>query len=278
MTAYGRGVLETPLARWTIEISSLNRKGLDLNIQLPPTLLFLDPALRKWAVQIVQRGSVTIRVGCEMREVSHLAAQLKNEKERWEKIAQALKIPTSQVTLSFLLEQTKEQQATLDQTHFEKEALEVWQKSSKAWITMKKQEGKVLAQDIQIRVKTLQKEIKALEKELPLLVDLHLARIALRLQQFKLDPEEFKKEAVLQASRDDVTEEVVRLKSHLEQMTQYLGSEEISVGRTLDFLAQEMNREVGTLMAKAGTSEIAKRAVQMKSEVEKIREQVQNIE
>jgi uncharacterized protein (TIGR00255 family) len=278
MTAYGRGLLETSFGRWTMEISSVNRKGLELYLHLPPQLLFLDPIIRKWVGKVAQRGSVQIRLACEMKEVEHLVALLKNEKSRWEKVAEALEIPSSEMTLSFLLEHATLAQASLDPTQAEKEAFLVWEKSSKAWTAMKLQEGRTLAQDIQMRVKTLQEEIKVIEKDLPKLAEAHLAKMLERLKQFELDPEALKKEAILQASRDDVTEEVIRLKSHLDQMTEYLSSEEESVGRTLDFLAQEMGREVGTLMAKAGSSEIAKRAVHMKSEVEKIREQVQNIE
>lgn len=280
MTAYGRAVQQTKRARWTLEISSVNRKGLDIHLHLPHALLFLDPVIRKWVGQIAERGNLTVRVSCELKEVSHLVQQLKNEKNRWDEVATELDLSKDQITLPFLLSQISPEGVALDQGAFEKEIHEVWKKASKAWITMKEQEGKTLAQDIHARLKTIALEMKGIEKELPKVIKEHLAKLSERVEELKLsiDLEQLKKEAALQADKDDVTEEMIRLKSHMEQMMLYLKSKERSVGRTLDFLAQEMGREIGTLMAKAGSSEIAKKAVRIKSEIEKIREQVQNIE
>ena len=280
MTAYGRAAVQTKKARWTFEISSVNRKGLDIHLHLPHSLLFLDPTIRKWVGQIAERGNVTIRVACELKEVSHLVEQLKNEKHRWEAIAGQLRLPKTQITLPFLLGQITPEGATLDVAAFEKDILEAWKKASKAWLIMKEQEGRALTQDIHSRLKTIAIELKGIEKELPKVIKEHLAKLSGRVEELKLsiDIDQLKKEAALQADKDDVTEEMIRLKSHMEQMLLYMKSSERSVGRTLDFLAQEMGREIGTLMAKAGSSEIAKRAVRIKSEVEKIREQVQNIE
>jgi uncharacterized protein (TIGR00255 family) len=280
MTAYGQAVVQTKRARWTLEISSVNRKGLDIHLHLPHSLLFLDPFIRKWVGQITERGNLTIRASCELKEVSHLVEQLKNEKNRWESVAKELNLPRNQITLPFLLSQISPEEVSLDQGAFEKEANEVWKKASKAWIAMKEQEGRALTQDIHSRLKTISLEMKGIEKDLPKVVKEHLAKLSQRMEELKLsiDLEQLKKEAALQADRDDVTEEMIRLKSHMEQMVLYLKSKEKSVGRTLDFLAQEMGREIGTLMAKAGSSDIAKRAVRIKSEIEKIREQVQNIE
>ncbi len=280
MTAYGRAVVQTKRARWTFEISSVNRKGLDIHLHLPHSLTFLDPVIRKWVGHITERGNLTIRVACQMKEVSSLVQQLKNEKKRWEDIAAALNLSQDQISLPFLLTQISPQEAAVDQAAFEKEAAQAWKKASKAWISMKEQEGKALTSDIRARLTIIEQEMTEIEKELPKVIKEHLAKLSARMEELKLtiDPQQLKNEAVLLASRDDVTEEMIRLKSHMEQMALYLKSKERSVGRTLDFLAQEMGREIGTLMAKAGSSDIAKRAVRIKSEVEKIREQVQNIE
>lgn len=280
MTAYGRAALQTKRARWTLEIASVNRKGLDIHLHLPHSLLFLDPVIRKWVSKITERGNLTIRVSCEIKEVSSLILQLANEKKRWEEVAKSLKISLEQITLTFLMDQISPQEAQLNPAIFEKEIETVWNKASKAWLIMKEQEGRALTQDIFSRLKIIDQELKKIEKELPELAKEHLVKLSKRMEEFKftIDIEQLKKEAALQADRDDVTEEMIRMKSHMQQMNQYLKSAEKSVGRTLDFLAQEMGREVGTLMAKAGSSKIAQRAVKIKSEIEKIREQVQNIE
>ncbi len=280
MTAYGRAVLQTKKARWTLEIASVNRKGLDIHLHLPHVLLFLDPVIRKWVSKITERGNLTIRVSCEIKGVAGLIDQLKSEKKRWEEVAKSLKISAEQITLAFLMAQISPQEAELDPEISEKEIQNVWNKASKAWLIMKEQEGRALTQDIFSRLKIIDQELKKIEKELPQLAKEHLTKLTKRMEElnFTIDIEQLKKEAALQADRDDVTEEMIRMKSHMQQMNEYLKSAEKSVGRTLDFLAQEMGREVGTLMAKAGSSKIAQRAVKIKSEIEKIREQVQNIE
>jgi uncharacterized protein (TIGR00255 family) len=280
MTAYGRSALQTKRARWTLEIASVNRKGLDIHLHLPHSLLFLDPVIRKWVSKITERGNLTIRVSCEIREVSSMIQQLSYEKKRWEEIAKSLKISPEQITLSFLLDQISPQEAALNPELFEKEIEVVWHQASKAWLTMKEQEGRALVKDIHSRLKIIGQELKKIEKELPQLAKEHLKQFSKRMDDLKLtiNEEQLAKEALLQAGRDDVTEEMIRMKSHMDQMNQYLKSAEKSVGRTLDFLAQEMGREIGTLMAKAGSSKIAQKAVKIKTEIEKIREQVQNIE
>ncbi len=280
MTAYGRAALQTERRQWTVEISSVNRKGLDLHLQLPPSLLFFDPILRKWIGQETERGNITVRVTCELKEASHLIEQLKTQKKKWEKVALEVGSPQAEITLSFLLAQTPPQEAVVDKASLERELGQVWKKGSEAWMVMKHQEGRLLVQEIQKRIKIIQKEMKEIEKELPALTKEHLVKLSERMKELELTlaPGELLKEAALQADKCDITEEIVRLQSHIQQMALYLKSPEKSVGRTLDFLAQEMGREIGTLMAKASSSKIAQKAVQIKSEIEKIREQVQNIE
>ena len=280
MTAYGRASLQTKRARWTVEISSVNRKGLDIHLHLPHSLLFLDPLFRKWVAAIAERGNLTVRVSCDLKETSRLIDQLKSEKKRWDEVATALHLSKDQITLSFLMEQLTPEEAQLDPKIYEKEVFGVWEKASEAWLLMKREEGRALTLDIQDRLKTIQHQLAKIEKETPKIVKEHVAKLSQRMEELKitLDLDQLKKEAALQVDRVDVTEEVIRMKSHIGQMGQYLESTERSVGRTLDFLAQEMGREVGTLMAKAGSSAIAQKAVKIKSEIEKIREQVQNIE
>src|SRR5690348_13710216 len=110
MTAYGRATLQTKRARWTLEISSVNRKGLDIHLHLPHSLLFLDPIIRKWVGQITERGNLTIRVACELKEVSNLIVQLKKEKARWQQVAEALNVSQNEITLPFLLTQITPQE------------------------------------------------------------------------------------------------------------------------------------------------------------------------
>lgn len=280
MTAYGRAALHLKRGRWTVEIASVNRKTLDLHLTLPTPLLFLDQTLRKWMKKEAHRGHVTVRVTCDFENISQLITLLKAQKTKWEEVAEKLHCSRDDITLSFLLDHLQPEEVIGDETALEKELKLVWTKACHAWSAMKSQEGAILVQDIQTRLQTMRKEIAAIEKLLPPLLKKHIAKLSARMKELQLEPssEQLIKEAALQVIAADITEEIVRLKSHIEQLKSYLKSSEASIGKTLDFLAQEMGREIGTLMAKAGSSEIAAVAVRIKSEVEKIREQVQNLE
>lgn len=280
MTAYGRACHQSVLGRWTIDILSLNRKGLELNIQLPSQLLFLDPILREWMGEEADRGQVTIRINFEFLKVEETISHLKEVQKKWERVAKALGFDRKVVDFKFLMEQEGAAQMPLEQKPLKDDLEKGWKVALKNWIAMKEREGKTLVADIEKRMQLLTVQLKKIEKLQPLLQQKYRKRIAERMKELKLGVEKEKVlvQAALLSEKADITEEVTRLYSHLTQMGEYLSSKEKSVGRTLDFLSQEMGREIGTLMAKAGDTAIAKMAVGMKGEIEKIREQVQNIE
>jgi uncharacterized protein (TIGR00255 family) len=280
MTAYGRAQYHSSLGRWTVDIHSVNRKGLDLNITLPHTLMFLDGDLRKWTSSIVERGQVSVRISFAFSELEESIHALKDQKKKWEKIAKTLGYPASSIDLKFLVERLDPQQVPVEEKALKADLLKAWEIASKNWTAMKEQEGKVLAQDIEKRIKHIEKELQKILKWQPELQKRYRKKLQDRMKEIKIEVEEDRllREAALLADKADISEEATRLHSHLDQMHEYLRSKEKSVGRTLDFLAQEMGREIGTLMAKAGNTDISKVAIVIKSEVEKIREQVQNIE
>lgn len=278
MTAYGRAHYPSKLGRWTIDIHSVNRKGLDLNIQLPTHLLFLDPVIREWVSEAADRGQVTVRISFEFSQVAKTVEQLKGIQKKWISVAKALGYDSKVVDFKFLMERVSPAEMVMEEEPLKHDLQKGWKLAVKNWLVMKEKEGKALVADIQKRMGTVIQELRKVEKLQPLLQERYRKKIAERMRDVAIDEERLVREAALLAEKADITEEVTRLYSHLEQMDQYLSSKEKSVGRTLDFLSQEMGREVGTLMAKAGDTAIAKIGVSMKSEVEKIREQVQNIE
>ena len=280
MTAYGRSKHQSSLGRWSVDIHSVNRKGLDIHVSLPPSLLFLDGDLRSWVGEAAERGAVTVRVSFELEELKESVKLLKNHKDRWEKIASALGYSKSSIDLSFLLERLGVEEIAVPEKALKADLQRAWIEAANQWLKMKQQEGKTLVKDIDKRLKTIEQELQKVEKLQPQLQEKYRNKIEGRMKELKIDvPEELLiREAALLAEKADITEEITRLYSHIEQMDGYLCSKEKSVGRTLDFLAQEMGREIGTLMAKAGETEISKLAIKIKSEIEKIREQVQNIE
>jgi len=280
MTAYGRAQHHSKLGRWTVDIHSVNRKGLDLNIALPNALMFLDGDLRKWISSIAERGQVSVRISFECLELEQSLHTLKDHQKKWEKIAKALGYPASAIDLKFLVDRLDPAQVPLEEKALKADLLKAWETASKNWIVMKEKEGKALVHDIEKRTDHIQKELQKVLKWQPMLQERYRKKLQDRMKEIKIDVDDDRllREAALLADKADISEEVTRLHSHLEQMSEYLSSKEKSVGRTLDFLAQEMGREIGTLMAKAGDADISKVAIAIKSEVEKIREQVQNIE
>jgi uncharacterized protein (TIGR00255 family) len=291
MTAYSRASASSPLGRFVIEIHSVNRKMLDMSLYLPKDLLRFDIEIRKWLSQSLERGQITLRLtlqseGAGYQLFSNYSLQLKALKERWENLARELGYdPQKMIDLHFLVSQlqmippfeSKENEETLKTVL--KEGVDL---ALQELMQMKETEGKTLALDIQKRLKIIEENIAAVElkKEFPLIH--YRKKLIDRLKEIghlHAEVEErIVREVAILAERMDVTEELVRLHTHIEQFRQYLFSHEKAVGRTLDFLTQEMHREVNTLGSKSADSEISLYVVKIKSELDKIREQVQNIE
>jgi uncharacterized protein (TIGR00255 family) len=146
---------------------------------------------------------------------------------------------------------------------------------------MKRSEGEALAKDLQLRLEKMHQQLEEIKRRFPVFLEAYQNRLRERICSFfegiEVDLNRFQQEVAFLAERTDITEEIVRTESHLAQFALQLGGEE-PVGRKMDFLLQEIHREVNTISAKANNAEISQRVVEIKSELEKIREQVQNIE
>jgi uncharacterized protein (TIGR00255 family) len=280
MTAYGSAKRVTPSGKWAIEVHSVNRKGLDLNLFLPRELLSFDPEVRKILAQEIQRGLVTLRVNFEPEQIQGPLLSLKAIKEKWDKIARELGFRSSDaIDLRFLIERMKEEVVIGDGKEFKVDLFTSISEALKKFIEMREKEGSALRKDFILRLKTIRTQLKKIEKKAPLLQEKYQKKLKARITEVaSLDKDRLLREVMIYAERVDVTEEITRLYSHMTQFEDLLRAKEKSVGRTLDFLTQEMGREINTLTAKAGDSEISKLAIGIKSEIEKIREQVQNIE
>jgi uncharacterized protein (TIGR00255 family) len=279
MTAYGRAQCLTPSGRWVVEVHSVNRKMLDVHVHLPKELLSLDLEVRKWIGEAVHRGLVTVRVFLEADRVAASVKTLKHLKKSWEGIAKALGYdPKVAVDLPFLLEKLEAEAPLVDEKPLKGDLEKAVQAALKPYVQMKVVEGQALAKDISRRLKTIRTELKKVEKIAPQLKERYAEKLRERLSAFGEVEERVLREIVLYAEKVDGSEEITRLYSHMEQIEEMLNEKKESVGRALDFLMQEMGREIGTLTAKSGDHEISRLAVVIKSEIEKIREQVQNVE
>lgn len=286
MTGFGRAVLDAPFGRLTVEIQSINRKYLEVFVSLPKEFSRFEHEVRKWVGEAVSRGGVSVRVFLipSSQVVEGLlpdVAILKELKKGWEKIAREIGVDPKGVDLPFIMQhfpmQSKQDIASdEDLTGLQKCASE----AIKALIAMKQTEGKTLAQDMAGRIKELERTLDEVEKHAPDATKKMRQKLLERMEEvLKAGPEveeRLLREVAVFAERVDVTEEITRFRSHAAQFKTLLKGG--IVGRKMDFLIQEMGREVNTIGSKAMEAKIAHFVVEMKSELEKIREQVQNIE
>lgn len=284
MTAYSRATSdEVEGLIWVVEIHAVNRKMLDIHMHVSRELLFLEIDLRKMVAKEVQRGQVTVKIQYKKSRNTQAALPLlKKLKTHWEKMAKSLGFSKSEIDLTFLLEQMdrvslEEELGTKIRATLEK----TLQGALTIFIKMKETEGKALALDVTKRLKTLSTTVGAIEKQSAKAPEKYRKKLILRLKELLEDAardERVLREVALFAEKADITEEITRLKSHVAQTNALFKSKEKSIGRTLDFLTQEMLREINTIASKSPDLAITQKAVECKAELEKIREQVQNIE
>ncbi len=273
------GYAKARQAVWTVELHSVNRKGLDILVSAPSNLLAFDTEVRKIVGKSIHRGKVSVKISYSRENAEAFAIKnLKKTKSKYTKIAKELNLSTDEITLPFLLKHDD----LADETFTVKEMQELKKTLSDALdslLKMKEVEGKALYADFLKRLKTLSGLIDAIEKESVGSVDSYREKLTQRLSEIlerALEDERVLREVALFAEKADITEEITRFRSHTSQF-QSMGKEEV-VGKTLEFLTQEMLREINTISAKSQALSVVKKAIAIKAELEKIREQVQNIE
>ncbi len=290
MTGYGCGESLHEGCRITIEISSVNRKQAEVSINLPRDLDVLEARMRDEIQKQISRGRVSVRVSlvsgperasAQTRVNRILAAAYAAE---FTALASELGLE-GKPTLDTILRAPGVLEA--DSPVEDSEAL--WPSVATALATaltqlvaMRQQEGVHLAKDLSERLDLMRRAAAAVRERAPEVAQYYRQQLHERIAAAGItltedDRERLLKEVALFADRSDITEELTRLESHFHQFTQCLAQAE-PVGRTLDFLAQEMNREVNTIGSKANDAAIAREVVQLKAELERIREQAQNIE
>ena len=288
MTGYGRGEAARSGAKFTVEISTVNRKQAELSLYLPRELDALESRARDEINAKVSRGRIAARVQWTAKSGDRAQVEIdrnlaKEYAKEYRKLATDLKLG-GEVSLDTILRapgvlQTSEEE--LDVESLWTPLRTAVRAALKELLAMRAREGANLKKDLQKRIDALQKSVKAVKRQAPKTVRRHREALLDRLNQsgldLKLDDERVLKEVALFADRIDITEELTRLESHFGQFADYAKSKG-PVGRTLDFLSQEMNREVNTIGSKANDPVISRLVVAMKSELEKFREQVQNVE
>ncbi len=290
MTAFGRGRSSRKIGRISAEITSLNRKHLEIKISLPRGLTHLEAELRGWITPHIGRGSVQIRVSAEWAGKPPFALGLNtsflkhyvDEGKRFEKEA-GYELPAG-----FWVEWALRQEGALQEENQNNEAElvqlleEAIQDALVPFSEMKLREGKTLANDLAKRFDRLKHQTTELGSALVSLLPKMQQKMKDFLAPYYDNDQEMQervlREIAIVAKNGDYTEELIRLTSHLDQAQKLITSEDMQVGKTMEFLLQEMGREVNTIGSKAQDLEVSRRVVEIKSEFEKIREQIQNVE
>jgi uncharacterized protein (TIGR00255 family) len=288
MTGYGRGECSQGGFKVTVEVSSVNRKQTEISVNLPRELEVLEAQLRDEINRRVARGRLTVRVSAHAALAagkSLLNAPLaKTYARELRALAKSLHLSNG-ITLDLLARAPGVMQPAEEITPAE----ELWPAVSKAlrdalvvMLKMREREGAWLAKDLIARAARLRAGVRRVGRLAPRSAKKYRAQLLARIKSagFEtplLEDERLIKEVFYFADRSDISEELTRLESHFQQFNDCVKSKE-PVGRTLDFLAQEMNREVNTLGAKANDRAISREVVLLKAELEKFREQVQNVE
>jgi uncharacterized protein (TIGR00255 family) len=290
MTGYGCGEAMHDGCRLTVEISSVNRRQSEISVNLPRDLEVLEARMRDEINRHLTRGRVSVRVTLHPGEDRRAGAVRVNRAlarayaRELGQLAQELGLD-GRITLEAILRAP----GVLENDEEVGDAELFWPPIQAAlgaalrqMIGMREQEGAHLGRDFAARLTTLRRATAEVRARAPQVAEQYRGQLQERIAAAGVvltdeDRERLRKEVVLFADRSDITEELTRLESHFGQFDQCLGNPE-PVGRTLDFLAQEMNREINTIGSKANDAAIAREVVTLKAEIERIREQAQNVE
>ena len=288
MTGYGKGEFEQNGRRFTVEMKSVNHRYNDITIKAPRFLNPLEDRIRKRLSQSIFRGKTDVYINYETTAqedvkvvVNEALALAYVEKLR---LLEAKFGLTSHDTLDLVAKFPD----VITQEKVEEEADETWQlllpaleEALTAFLAMRSAEGEALKEDILRKAQTIETLTQTVEERSPLVVEEYRQKLTDRLKelldQTPVDEGRIAQEITIFADKACVDEETTRLKSHLVQLSDIF-RQEGTIGRKLDFLVQEMNREANTIGSKSSDLVITNAAIGLKTEIEKIREQVQNIE
>ena len=288
MTGYGRGEVDRGGVKLSVELNSVNRKQSDIVVNLPRDLAELEPRIRKTINEKISRGRMNVLITLQesansTRKLALDTSLARSYHEAMLTLQKELSAP-GEITIGTILQAP----GVMRSPEHNIDAAEAWPALEQALaaalnelLKMREHEGKHLAKDLIHRLKVLRKEIKEVRASYPEVVKKYRSALLERIEKagldLPIDDERLLKEVAFFADRSDVSEELTRLESHLAQFAHHLRKNE-PVGRTLEFMCQEIGREFNTLGAKANDVEISQLVVTCKAEMEKIREQIQNIE
>ena len=288
MTGFGRSIYENEGREYIIEIKSVNNRFSDINIKMPRSLNYLEEAVKKKVLNHVSRGKIDVFI--TFNNNSDLGKSIKLNTEIAKKYITELKKLSKETeiidninimdiskfpdVLNIKIEEDAEE--VIGQ-----ELLKASNEAIKSFIDMREKEGVKIKQDLENRIKIVSEKINEISNISTGLVEEYIVKLETRIKELLktdvVDQSRLAQEVVIYSDKCSVEEELTRLKSHISQFLNLI-NEDVAVGKKLDFLIQEMNRETNTIGSKANNLEITNLVVDIKTELENVREQVQNIE
>jgi len=288
MTGFGRKEVTDGDQKFIVEMKGVNHRYLDSNIRMPRKLNFFESSIRTLLKKYVQRGKIDIYITYEDSSEQQVALKY-NETlageylEYFKKMEDTFSLNNDICvsTLSKCPEVLTMAEQTVDEEKLWSGLKEALQGAFVQLVETRSAEGENLRKDIVDKLEAMTSDIAFVEARTPEIMAEYRKKLEVKVKELlesaQIDESRLASEVVLFADKICTDEEIVRLKSHIETMTETLATGE-GVGRKLDFIAQEMNREANTILSKANDLEVSNRAIDLKTQVEKIREQIQNIE
>ena len=289
MTGFGRCEIMEGERKFTVEIKGVNHRYLDTNIRMPKRLNFFETAIRSLLKQSIQRGKVDIFITYEDLSESQVALKYnetlaKEYLSYFRKMADTFSLEND-IRVSSLSRYPEI--LTMEEQAPDEEKLWIGLKSAldgaiEQFVETRGLEGENLKKDLTGKLDGMLKMVECIEERAPQIIAEYRRKIEKKVKELledtQIEDSRIAAEVVIFADKICTDEEVVRLKSHVEHMKETLLSDENGIGRKLDFIAQEMNREANTILSKANDLEISNLGIELKTDIEKIREQIQNIE
>ena len=288
MTGYGRGQEVLDGLSVTVEIKSVNHRFFEYSCRLPRVYGFIDDKLKNYLQQRISRGKVDVFVQIEALEsagsevlvneglAENYLAALRDMAQKY-----GLREDVSVTTLSRYPDVLTVRQVAVDEDTVWNAVQKVTDTALGQFVAMREREGERLREDVLSRGQTILAAVAVIEERSPQTVREHMEKVESRMRELldgaAVDEGRLLTEAAIYADKIAVAEETVRLRSHIDQLGTLLSGDE-AVGRKLDFLVQEINRETNTIGSKCSDLELTRIVVDIKAEIEKIREQIQNIE
>ena len=287
MTGYGKATLSCNSRNYQIDIKSVNHRYLDISIKMPRQLSYLEELVKKEISTKIKRGKVDVFITFENNSADGKEVKINTELAKI--YIQELRKLAEQESLQANIEVTEISkfpdvlniQSTQDDETLKKEVIEVTKKATESLFIMREIEGKEISKDLLTRINNIQNKVNEISKISTGLIEEYVVKLEERIKEIlinqEIDKNRLAQEVVIYADKCSIEEEITRLKSHIIQFEDLINSEE-AIGKKLDFIVQEMNRETNTIGSKSNNLNITNGVIDIKTELENIREQIQNIE